>query len=101
MKSLNEYFQMVVFTSLLNKVHVFANFMFKLKEHGSEGLSKIIEHLCAQQLHAENPYRFEQHIRSKVWQTICVILPFPLLFGDSLHLTFLSFFLQTNIVVCL
>ena len=30
MKALDEYFLMVVFTLLLNKVHVFANFMFNL-----------------------------------------------------------------------
>ena len=30
MKALNEYFLMVVFTLLLNKVHVFATFMFNL-----------------------------------------------------------------------
>ena len=29
MKALNEYVLMVVFTSLLNRLHVFANFMFK------------------------------------------------------------------------
>ena len=30
MKALDEYILMVVFTSLLNTVHVFANFMFNL-----------------------------------------------------------------------
>ena len=30
MKVLDEYFLMVVFTLLLNRVHVFANFMFNL-----------------------------------------------------------------------
>ena len=30
MKALDEYFLMVVFTLLLNRVHVFANFMFNL-----------------------------------------------------------------------
>ena len=30
MKALSEYFLMVVFTLLLNRVHVFANFMFNL-----------------------------------------------------------------------
>ena len=40
MKALSEYFLMLVFTLLLNRVHVFVNFMFKLcgqrKLHGSE-----------------------------------------------------------------
>ena len=30
MKALNEYFLIVVFALLLNRVHVFANFMFNL-----------------------------------------------------------------------
>ena len=38
MKALSEYFLMVVFTLLLSKVHVFANFMFNLNREtiGSE-----------------------------------------------------------------
>ena len=38
MKALDEYFLMVVFTLLLNEVHVFAIFMFNLdrETHGSE-----------------------------------------------------------------
>ena len=36
MKALDEYFLMVVFTLLLNGVHVFANFLFNLDRHGSE-----------------------------------------------------------------
>ena len=31
MKALDEYFPMVVFTLLLNRVHIFAIFMFNLK----------------------------------------------------------------------
>ena len=31
MKALDEYFLMVVFTLLLNRLHVFANFMFHLE----------------------------------------------------------------------
>ena len=33
MKALDEYFLMVVFTLLLNRVHVLANFMFNLKRN--------------------------------------------------------------------
>ena len=36
MKALDEYFLMVVFMLLLNRVHVFANVMFNLEKHGSE-----------------------------------------------------------------
>ena len=37
MKALDEYFLMVVFTLLLNRVHVFANLIFNSTEkHGSE-----------------------------------------------------------------
>ena len=32
MKALDEYFLMVVFTLLLNRVHVFANFMFNFDQ---------------------------------------------------------------------
>ena len=43
MKALNKYFLMVVFTLLLNKVNVFANFMFNLdrEEHGSETVNIV------------------------------------------------------------
>ena len=43
MKALNEYFLMVVFTLLLNRVHVFAIFMFNFdrKKHGSQRVNKI------------------------------------------------------------
>ena len=41
MKALDEYFLMVVFTSLLNRVRVFAIFMLMLIEkHSREGLSR-------------------------------------------------------------
>ena len=39
MKALDEYFQMVAFTLLLNTVHVFVNFMFHFQNrHGTERL---------------------------------------------------------------
>ena len=37
MKALDEYFLMVVFTLLLSKVHVFANFMFNLDREAVKG----------------------------------------------------------------
>ena len=36
MKALDEYFPMLVFTLLVNRVHVFANAMFDLKRETSE-----------------------------------------------------------------
>ena len=38
MKALDEYFLMVVFMLLLNVVHVFANFMFKLFEQRNRNI---------------------------------------------------------------
>ena len=36
MKALNEFFLMVVLTLLLNKIHVFVNFLFHLKRETSD-----------------------------------------------------------------
>ena len=44
MKALDEYYLMVVFMLLLNRFHVFANFMFKLFGHGELGW-KIRDHM--------------------------------------------------------
>ena len=40
-KSLDEYFLMVVFTLLLNRIYVFVNYMFWTEEQGSELRVKI------------------------------------------------------------
>ena len=43
MNALDEYILMLVFTLLLNRVHVFGNFVFNLKEeHGSERIREEV-----------------------------------------------------------
>ena len=42
MKALDEYILMVVLTSLLNRVHVFANFMLNLNRETVKGLTVLL-----------------------------------------------------------
>ena len=42
MKALDEYILMVVLTSLLNRVHVFANFMVNLNRETVKGLTVLL-----------------------------------------------------------
>ena len=44
MKALSEYFLLVVFTLLLNRLHVFANFIFNLDRETCQGKRLIVKH---------------------------------------------------------